>query len=139
MFICIYLNEISNYFLQLLVYCILTSIFRMMDLFLMQSAGIVLNTAQSFDNGVVFFFPNTVGEIPYVVEIMCVLMVAFLLFAAYRVCRCLLRTLKFFVGIACQFSCAFCAWLLALVIYNDHEKLFDFVLSIFAVASSQFD
>ena len=134
------LIEISSYlFLQLLVYSIVTSINPMMDPLLMQSAQFFLNGAQYFVNGVDFFFPNTVGEIPYVAEIVCVLMVAFLLFAAYRVCRCFLRTLKLFVGIVCQFLCVFCACLLALVVYNGHEKLFDFVQSSFAEASSHFD
>ena len=137
-FLYVKLIEISNYFLQLLVYCIVTSINSMMD-FIMQFAQLFLNSAQYFFNGVDFFFPNTVGEIPYAAEVVSVLMVTFLLFVTYRIFRCFLRTLKVFVGILCQFLCVFCACYLALVVYNDHGKLIDFVESTFAVASSQFD
>ena len=137
-FLYVKLIEISNYFLQLLVYCIVTSINSMMD-FIMQFAQLFLNSAQYFFNGVDFFFPNTVGEIPYAAEVVSVLMVTFLLLVTYRIFRCFLRTLKVFVGILCQFLCVFCACYLALVVYNDHGKLIDFVESTFVVASSQFD
>ena len=105
----------------------MTSINSMMDPLLMQSAQLFLKAAQYFVNGVNVLFPNTVadiivlflnvgiGQIPYVPEIVCVLMVAFLLFAAYQVCRCFLKTLKFFlrtlkviVGTLCQLLYVFC-------------------------------
>ena len=111
--ICHYVNVISNFFLQLLVYYILTSINSMMDVSLRQHAQVFHNVAQSLVDGVEAFFPNAgIGQIP-AAEIVCALMV--------------LLVVYFFVGILYQFLPVFCACLFALVVYNNFGRMFDFV------------
>ena len=116
----------TNLFLQLLVYCILTSVNPMMDFLLMQSAQLFLNAAQYFVNGVNVLFPRIVadinvfflyvgiGRIPFAAEIVCVLMVAWLLL--------------YFRG---HYLYLFVV-LMAVVVYNNEEMLLDFLLRAFA-------
>ena len=127
------------------MYCIVTAINSMMDLLFMHSSQLFRTVGQYvikyfIKYGVNILLPNVgIGVVRYTAQIVCVLMVAFLLLAVYRVYHRSLRTLKVFVEILCQFLCVFCACLLALVVYNDHGKMIDIVQSTFAEASSYID
>ena len=114
------LMKCQTNFLQLLVYCTLTSINPMLDCFLNGINVLIPNTVADIN---VLFTSVGIGQIPNAAEIVCVLTVAVLLFAGYRVGRCFLRTLKFFLRILFQFLCVFCACYLAQVVYNDHNQL----------------
>ena len=85
----------------------------MMNHFLRDPSQFFLGEAGPFVNEVDALFPNVGNEqIRYAPEIVCVLMV-------FLVC--------FFVGILWQFLCVFFACYLALVVYNNHGRMFGFV------------
>ena len=79
--------NVNLFFLQLIVYCILTSINSMMDLF--------LNKVQTFVNGVNVLF--TVGQLPYAPETVCALMLMLLVHNNSTMNRFLMQFEGFFI------------------------------------------